>query len=158
MVSPIDHVVMNHQNQTQTNGIWGHVRYREGHDRRFGSFARSQPSLSCAYNCRLCLQLRGITADGLNYLQSQNSRCRHKLFGLKGLLVLHGGVWIQGFNFNSYQIGCLNTNFEYINYKTNYWILIVSRLIINLITYIETNLQDLSIRHSCLDYCATVNM
>jgi hypothetical protein len=27
MVSPIDHVVMNHQNQTQTNGIWGHVRY-----------------------------------------------------------------------------------------------------------------------------------
>jgi hypothetical protein len=24
-VSPIDHVVMNHQNQT--NGIWGHVRY-----------------------------------------------------------------------------------------------------------------------------------
>jgi hypothetical protein len=27
MVSPIDHVVMNHQHQTQTNGIWGHVRY-----------------------------------------------------------------------------------------------------------------------------------
>jgi hypothetical protein len=27
MVSPIDHVVMNHQNQTRTNGIWGHVRY-----------------------------------------------------------------------------------------------------------------------------------
>jgi hypothetical protein len=27
MVSPIYHVVMNHQNQTQTNGIWGHVRY-----------------------------------------------------------------------------------------------------------------------------------
>jgi hypothetical protein len=27
MVSPIDHVVMNHQNQTQTNGKWGHVRY-----------------------------------------------------------------------------------------------------------------------------------
>jgi hypothetical protein len=27
MVSPIDHVVMNHQNQTQTNGIWVHVRY-----------------------------------------------------------------------------------------------------------------------------------
>jgi hypothetical protein len=27
MVSPIDHVVMNHQNQTGTNGIWGHVRY-----------------------------------------------------------------------------------------------------------------------------------
>jgi hypothetical protein len=28
MISYIDHVVMNHQNQTQTNGIWGHVRYR----------------------------------------------------------------------------------------------------------------------------------
>jgi hypothetical protein len=27
MVSPIDHVVMNHQNQTRTNGIWGHLRY-----------------------------------------------------------------------------------------------------------------------------------
>jgi hypothetical protein len=27
MVSPIDHVFMNHQNQTRTNGIWGHVRY-----------------------------------------------------------------------------------------------------------------------------------
>jgi hypothetical protein len=27
MVSPNDHVVMNHQNQTRTNGIWGHVRY-----------------------------------------------------------------------------------------------------------------------------------
>jgi hypothetical protein len=27
MVSPIDYVVMNHQNQTRTNGIWGHVRY-----------------------------------------------------------------------------------------------------------------------------------
>jgi hypothetical protein len=26
-VSPNDHVVMNHQNQTRTNGIWGHVRY-----------------------------------------------------------------------------------------------------------------------------------
>jgi hypothetical protein len=28
LVSPIDHVVMNHQNQTRTNGIWGHVRYK----------------------------------------------------------------------------------------------------------------------------------
>jgi hypothetical protein len=28
MVSPIDHVVMNHQNQIRTNGIWGHVRYK----------------------------------------------------------------------------------------------------------------------------------
>jgi hypothetical protein len=27
MVSPIDHVVMNHQNQTRTKGKWGHVRY-----------------------------------------------------------------------------------------------------------------------------------
>jgi hypothetical protein len=27
LVSPINHVVMNHQNQTRTNGIWGHVRY-----------------------------------------------------------------------------------------------------------------------------------
>jgi hypothetical protein len=27
-VSLIDHVVMNHQKQTRTNGIWGHVRYR----------------------------------------------------------------------------------------------------------------------------------
>jgi hypothetical protein len=27
MVNPIDHVVMNHQNQTRTNGKWGHVRY-----------------------------------------------------------------------------------------------------------------------------------
>jgi hypothetical protein len=27
MVSPINHVVMNHQYQTRTNGIWGHVRY-----------------------------------------------------------------------------------------------------------------------------------
>jgi hypothetical protein len=27
MVSPNDHVVMNHQNQTRTIGIWGHVRY-----------------------------------------------------------------------------------------------------------------------------------
>jgi hypothetical protein len=27
MVSPNYHVVMNHQNQTRTNGIWGHVRY-----------------------------------------------------------------------------------------------------------------------------------
>jgi hypothetical protein len=26
-VSPINHVVMNHQNQTRINGIWGHVRY-----------------------------------------------------------------------------------------------------------------------------------
>jgi hypothetical protein len=29
MVSPNDHVVMNHQNQTRTNGIWGHVRYMD---------------------------------------------------------------------------------------------------------------------------------
>jgi hypothetical protein len=28
MVSPNDHVVMNHQNQTRTNGVWGHVRYK----------------------------------------------------------------------------------------------------------------------------------
>jgi hypothetical protein len=28
VVSPIDHVVMNHQNQTRTNGKWGHVRYK----------------------------------------------------------------------------------------------------------------------------------
>jgi hypothetical protein len=28
-VSPIDHVVMNHQNQTRTNGKWGHVRYTQ---------------------------------------------------------------------------------------------------------------------------------
>jgi hypothetical protein len=27
MASPNDHVVMNHQNQTRTNGIWGNVRY-----------------------------------------------------------------------------------------------------------------------------------
>jgi hypothetical protein len=27
IVSPIDYVVMNHQNQTRTNGIWGHVLY-----------------------------------------------------------------------------------------------------------------------------------
>jgi hypothetical protein len=27
MVSPIDHVVMNYQNHTRTNGIWGHVLY-----------------------------------------------------------------------------------------------------------------------------------
>jgi hypothetical protein len=27
MVSPINHVVMNHQNQTRTDGIWGHVLY-----------------------------------------------------------------------------------------------------------------------------------
>jgi hypothetical protein len=27
MVSPIDHVVMNHQNHTRTNGKWGHVCY-----------------------------------------------------------------------------------------------------------------------------------
>jgi hypothetical protein len=27
MVSPIDHVVMNHQNYTRTNGTWGHVHY-----------------------------------------------------------------------------------------------------------------------------------
>jgi hypothetical protein len=27
MVSPIDHVIMNPQNQTRTNGTWGHVRY-----------------------------------------------------------------------------------------------------------------------------------
>jgi hypothetical protein len=27
MVSPIDHVLMNYQNQTRTNGIWGHVCY-----------------------------------------------------------------------------------------------------------------------------------
>jgi hypothetical protein len=27
LVSPIDHVVINHQNQTRTNGFWGHVRY-----------------------------------------------------------------------------------------------------------------------------------
>jgi hypothetical protein len=27
MVTLIDHVVMNHQNHTQTNDIWGHVRY-----------------------------------------------------------------------------------------------------------------------------------
>jgi hypothetical protein len=29
MVSPIDHVVMNHQNQTRTNDIWCHVRYKD---------------------------------------------------------------------------------------------------------------------------------
>jgi hypothetical protein len=29
MVSPIDHVVMNHRNQTRTNGIWGHIRYSQ---------------------------------------------------------------------------------------------------------------------------------
>jgi hypothetical protein len=29
MVSLIDHVVMNHQNHTRTNGIWGHVRYNK---------------------------------------------------------------------------------------------------------------------------------
>jgi hypothetical protein len=28
MVSPIDHVVMNYQNQTRTNGKWSHVRYK----------------------------------------------------------------------------------------------------------------------------------
>jgi hypothetical protein len=28
IVSLIDHVVMNHQNHTRTNGIWGHVRYK----------------------------------------------------------------------------------------------------------------------------------
>jgi hypothetical protein len=27
MVSLVDHVVMNHQNQTRTNGISGHVHY-----------------------------------------------------------------------------------------------------------------------------------
>jgi hypothetical protein len=27
VISPVDHVVMNHQNQNRTNGIWGHVRY-----------------------------------------------------------------------------------------------------------------------------------
>jgi hypothetical protein len=27
MVSHIDHVVMNHQNHTRTNGLWGHVHY-----------------------------------------------------------------------------------------------------------------------------------
>jgi hypothetical protein len=27
LVSPIDHAVLNHQNQTRTNGIWGHVHY-----------------------------------------------------------------------------------------------------------------------------------
>jgi hypothetical protein len=26
-VGPNDHVIMNHQNQTWTNGIWGHIRY-----------------------------------------------------------------------------------------------------------------------------------
>jgi hypothetical protein len=30
MFSPIDQVVMNQKNQTQTNGIWGHVRYTGG--------------------------------------------------------------------------------------------------------------------------------
>jgi hypothetical protein len=35
MVSTIDHVVMNHQNQTRTNGIWGHVRYNRTHCRTF---------------------------------------------------------------------------------------------------------------------------
>jgi hypothetical protein len=29
LVSPIDHVVMNHQNHTRTNGIWGHVHYMD---------------------------------------------------------------------------------------------------------------------------------
>jgi hypothetical protein len=29
MVSPNDHVVMNHQNQTRINGIRGHIRYSE---------------------------------------------------------------------------------------------------------------------------------
>jgi hypothetical protein len=27
MVSPNDHVVMNHEDQTRTNDVWGHVRY-----------------------------------------------------------------------------------------------------------------------------------
>ena len=27
MISPIDHVAMNHQNHTRTNGFDGHVRY-----------------------------------------------------------------------------------------------------------------------------------
>jgi hypothetical protein len=30
MFSPIDQVVTNQKNQTQTNGIWGHVRYTGG--------------------------------------------------------------------------------------------------------------------------------
>jgi hypothetical protein len=39
VVSPYDHVVMNHQNQTRTNGIWGQVRYiiTFGKDRKFVS-------------------------------------------------------------------------------------------------------------------------
>jgi hypothetical protein len=43
MVSPIDHVVMNHQNQTRTNGKWGPVRYRP----LFGTLFPSPP-LSCS--------------------------------------------------------------------------------------------------------------
>jgi hypothetical protein len=31
MVSPNDHVVMNHQSQTWTNSVWGHVRYSKNH-------------------------------------------------------------------------------------------------------------------------------
>jgi hypothetical protein len=31
MISPFDHVVMNHQNHTRTNDIWGHVHYNVLH-------------------------------------------------------------------------------------------------------------------------------
>jgi hypothetical protein len=40
MVSLIGHVVMNYQNQTRTNGIWGHVRYN---DTMGGPWSRIHP-------------------------------------------------------------------------------------------------------------------
>jgi hypothetical protein len=44
MVSSIDHVVMNYQNQTRTNGIWGHVCYT------FTLLHREEFSKSCTSN------------------------------------------------------------------------------------------------------------
>jgi hypothetical protein len=44
MFSSIDHVVMNLQNHTRTNGIWGHVRYNLPHSLLFPGAAAGTPS------------------------------------------------------------------------------------------------------------------
>jgi hypothetical protein len=58
MVSLIDHVVMNHQNQTRTNGIWGHVHYNLPlfgdlwqHNQSKHKFAKKMTKIRATYTC-----------------------------------------------------------------------------------------------------------
>jgi hypothetical protein len=48
LVSLINHVVINHQNQTWTNGLWGHVRYNDL------SHYWALPSIEAIIHCSAC--------------------------------------------------------------------------------------------------------